>query len=122
MEQQRRAAVLVHFDDAAGQQQVIAYRPLRVAGTGEMGDRTGDARRGVLVVIQQCQAVEAVAHLRIGEAPGQCFLVGRTLSAKRVARWKVDRLCACSARFHSTKGGCSETGTNELMVRPTGLP
>jgi hypothetical protein len=40
-----------------------------------MGDRTGDAR-GVLVVIQQCQA-EAIAYLRIGEAPGQRFLVGR---------------------------------------------
>ncbi len=42
-----------------------------------MGDRTGDARWGVLVVIQQCQAIEAVAHLRIGKAPGQRFLVGR---------------------------------------------
>lgn len=67
----------MHFDDAAGQQQVIAHRPLCVAGTGEMGDRTGDTWRGVLIVIQQCQAVEAVAHLRIGKAPGQRLLVGR---------------------------------------------
>ena len=98
MEQQRRAAVLVHFDDAASQQQMITHRPLCVAGTGEVGDRTGDAWWGILVIIQQCRAVEAVADLRIGKAPGQRFRsAASTLIAKRVARWKVDRLCACNA-------------------------
>nr|KAJ9617640.1 hypothetical protein H2204_013594 [Knufia peltigerae] len=76
MEQQRCAAFFLHIDDAPGQQQVIADRPLRVASAGEVDDGTGDPRWRVLAVVQQGHIGESMAHLRVGETARQGFLSG----------------------------------------------
>lgn len=76
MEQQWCIVVFVYFDDVVSQKQVIVYWLLCVVCIGEMGDCIGDVWWGVFVVILQCQVVEVVVDLWIGEVLGQCFLVG----------------------------------------------
>gem|GEM_PF-5453622 len=75
VEQQGGAAGVVRADDASGQQQVVTHRPLRMSAAVQVGDGAGDARWFVVFAIEQRHIREAIMHGRIGEAPGQRFLV-----------------------------------------------
>lgn len=123
MEQQWCTACFLHIDNAPGQQQVIADRPLRVAGAGEVDRGTGDTRWRVFAVVQQGHIGESMAHLRIGEPARQGFLASAE-HADRKAGGALERGQALrmQGEVPQPSGGCSEIGTNELMVSPCGFP